>query len=245
MNSLEKKLGLAIREYRKSQGLTQKQLAAQIGVAQNTVSAWERGEISTMRNWERLADLMGVDHERFKEVLAQTAIKADKTQRMPAVVREIIGTKLPTTKNNATILHVAAQPSFGARDVPVLGRAVGGLDGRYEFNGGEMGYEVRPAELAGVSGAYAIYADGESMYPRYKAGETLWINPHVTPRRGDDVVVQIWADREGEPDYGFIKEFVCWRADKLVLQQHNPPGEIVFDRRDVKSLHKVVFTNRP
>lgn len=236
------KLGRAIREYRRSLRLTQAQVGAIVGVAQNTVSAWERGDISSMRNWETVADWMGVDRDWFASLIGRAVIDAQKTARVQPAIRAAIGLKPKTGK---VLLPVSSRLVIGDRNVPVYGRAVGGPDGKYEFNGMSMGYEVRPPVLDGVDGAYAIYADGESMWPRYKPGETLWINPHIPPRRGDDVVVQIHAAIDGETDFGYIKEFIGWKGDRLALLQYNPMEEIIFNRADVKSVHKIVFSNRP
>ena len=64
------------------------------------------------------------------------------------------------------------------RDLPIMGAVRGGADGFY-FNEGEpKEYVVRPANLAGSSNAFALFVDGDSMEPRYFAGEVLYVNPN-------------------------------------------------------------------
>lgn len=128
--------------------------------------------------------------------------------------------------------------------IPVFGRVKGGDDGRYEFNGEVIGWVPRPAKLRGVPNVYAVYIDGESMYPRYKPGETAVAQPGMPVVRGDDVVVQLHADTEFESPYGFVKEFVAYTPTKLILSQFNPPQQIEFDRDEVVSVHRIVHADR-
>lgn len=241
MNEMHAKLGALIKERRKARGWSQVELAEKVGVAQNTVSAWERGGVASLRNWESVASLLDIPESEFLELMGESVASSEKTTRIPPAVREAVKDIL---KNPPALMPVVANPIVGARDVPALGRAVGGGDGRFEFNGEVLGWELRPPQLDGVKNGYSIYADGESMYPRYKPGETIWINPNIPPRRGDDVVVQLFGEQEFDTPHGYLKEFVGWQGNRLVLTQHNPPMEVEFDRDQVKSVHLVVFSGR-
>lgn len=230
-------LGALIRQRRKAQKMSQVDLGEKVGVNQNTVSQWENGDVSSIRNWESVADVLGIDRLLFARLMAASAVKSGKTERLSSAVKPLVTRATPQ-------IAVSNEHISGARDVPVRGRAVGGDDGKYEFNGEVLGWEVRPPMLAGVSEAYSVYVDGESMFPRYKSGETIWLHPHVKPRRGDDVVVQLHPDEDGQEPYGYIKEFVGWQPSRLVLLQYNPYREVYFDRDQVVSVHKVVFSQR-
>jgi phage repressor protein C with HTH and peptisase S24 domain len=128
--------------------------------------------------------------------------------------------------------------------IPVLGEAVGGVDGEYEFNGSVLDYVACPPSLANVPNAYGVYVDGESMSPRYRPGETVYVHPGKPARRGDDVIVQIAASEDGRPPHGFIKEFVGWAGDELVLRQYNPESKIKFERGKVVSVHPIVLAGK-
>ena len=66
----------------------------------------------------------------------------------------------------------------GGRDLPVLGSARGGSDGfDLAVGAAAMSYTDRPANLNGVSGAYAVFVYGASMEPRYYPGEILHVHP--------------------------------------------------------------------
>ena len=85
-----------------------------------------------------------------------------------------------------------------------------------------------------------VYVDGESMFPRYKPGETAWVNPSRPARRGDDVIVQLHSEDEDGTPFGFIKEYVSKTATHLVLCQYNPQQEVRFLLEEVKSVHTIV-----
>lgn len=234
--------GTRIRNRRKELGLSQDQLGEKVGVAQTTVSGWERGIIKTMRDWQRVADALEFDREEFLQHLTEAAFDlGDDLQRLHPDIREAMGTNRKSTPNLNLVIN---EPIVGARDVPVFGRAVGGADGRYEFNGEVMGYETRPVQLLGVKNGYAVYADGDSMFPRYKPGETIWVNPNLPLLIGDDVVVQVKADNDFDPPFGFLKEYAGRRGSHHVFLQYNPPKEIKMPVDMVETIHKVVFASR-
>lgn len=163
------------------------------------------------------------------------------TPRLLAMISEKLNSQETQPTNQISVIEA---PPMGRRDVPVFGKAQGGDGGVFEFNGEVLGWEDRPPMLEGVSSAYAVYVDGDSMYPRYKAGETVWVNPNKVPAREDDVIIQLRPITEGDAPRGFIKEFVGWRENKLVVMQHNPSGEISYERWEVLSVHPIVFSKR-
>lgn len=130
--------------------------------------------------------------------------------------------------------------NFTARRLPVFGRAVGGDDGHLVMNGEIIDHVECPPGLDSVPNAYAVYVIGDSMEPRYHAGEVVYLHPARPVKKGDYVVVQTRGP-EGEAPLGFIKRFVAYTPTRLILSQLNPPREIEFERADVVSVHKIVF----
>jgi phage repressor protein C with HTH and peptisase S24 domain len=129
--------------------------------------------------------------------------------------------------------------------MPILGASVGG-DSRTRtlFNGQRLGDVTRPASLANNPRAYATYVHGESMEPRYEAGEIVLVNPDKGYRKGNYVVAQVY-ENDGDPPFGYVKRFVSF-GDELVLEQLNPPeGEdrlMRFPRDRVVAVHRIVGT---
>ncbi|MFV0800588.1 helix-turn-helix transcriptional regulator [Brucella anthropi] len=133
--------------------------------------------------------------------------------------------------------------------IPLLGQSAGGPNGRFILNGTEVGRVFCPPMLEGVEGAYAVMVYGTSMEPRYFAGETVWVNPHLPVRAGDDVIAQLIEEGvdEGEahPVESYIKRFESRSSRVLRLYQYNPDEgedkELEFDADKVFSVHKIVF----
>ncbi len=113
-----------------------------------------------------------------------------------------------------------------------------------KFNGERLDMVGSPPELRHVSNAYAVYVNGDSMVPSFKPGQIAWVNPHLTARAGDDVIVQIQPEHEGDAPEGFIKELVKRTPSKVVVKQYNPERTIEFDKDEVVSIHVVVFSSR-
>ena len=131
------------------------------------------------------------------------------------------------------------QPSLPPRDLPVMGAVKGGAEGFY-FNEGEAKeFVVRPPAMGGVSNAFALYVDGESMEPRYYAGEMLYVNPNRPITRRCFVAVEM---NDGQ---GLIKQFVRRNDDHLVLAQFNPPKEIRLPVAQVKRIYRITGSGEP
>ena len=128
---------------------------------------------------------------------------------------------------------VAALPYTATRDLPVMGTVKGGSEGFY-FNEGEpKEFVLRPSGLDGVANAFALYVDGDSMEPRYFAGEVLYVNPNRPITRNCFVAVEL---QDGQ---GMIKQFLRRSDDQLVLRQFNPPKDIRLAAREVKRMYRI------
>ncbi len=153
----------------------------------------------------------------------------------PAAVMELagIGPGQPLARLAGPGGEAAPAPA-APRDLPVMGAVKGGAEGFY-FNEGEpKEYVLRPAALAGASNAFALYVDGDSMEPRYFAGEVVYVNPNRPLSRGCFVAVEM---KDGQ---GLIKQFVKRTDDLVVLRQFNPPRDLRLHARDVKQLYRIV-----
>lgn len=239
------------------------ELARVVGTSQQNISNWLNGDVIKPSYWKTAARALGLREIELDSIMV--AVRRDAGPDLPAEawVRDLGFRKMPRTEEevpdlddripllrptrqtpNATI--APRQPVVTTNKMlPVLGMAVGGEDGRYIFNGSIIDYVVCPPSLENVAGAYAVYIDGESMYPRFKAGETVWVHPGKPARRGDDVIVQIKpTDDDGSPPWGYVKEYVGRQGSRLVLRQYNPPIEIQFDVDEVLTTHPIVLAGK-
>ena len=120
---------------------------------------------------------------------------------------------------------------------PIVGRAAAGEPGKLTMMHTEYDTIPTPPELAGAEGGYAVYVYGDSMEPRYFAGELLMVHPHKPVGRGDFCVVQIGSNDDA---CGYVKQFVSHDSEVLKLRQLNPGGEIEFAAGDVAAVQKIV-----
>ena len=137
-------------------------------------------------------------------------------------------------------LRTAAPPPMANDRMQVLGMAECGPDGWSLWNGDVIDMIARPANLAGVPGAYAVYVVGASMEPRYHPGELVHIHPGKPLTVGAYVLVQRRPKNDGDPPLAVIKRLARRTGSKIVLEQFNPPKSFEIKSDDIVSIHRVV-----
>jgi phage repressor protein C with HTH and peptisase S24 domain len=199
-------------------GQTQADLARHLGLAPSAVSRMLRGE-RQMKLLEAVlvAAFLGVTQD---EVLRRAG---DESVPPPEPARRGRPPRQPSAY---------ATPRQEA--MPIKSAARGGGEQHMFLEDGPIGYTPRPANLAGVRDAYAIYMIGDSMQPRYEQGWLLHVNPFKPPTRGRDVVVY------KKDQAVLIKQFISWNDDALVLRQLNPEDTLRIPRDEVAECHLVV-----
>jgi phage repressor protein C with HTH and peptisase S24 domain len=207
-------------------GGNESELARAVGTDQQNINNFVLGKAKTSHRWREIAAALGIPELEMKRLIDER-----KGRRVPAE-------PLP----NAQIIPLHPRPAALPTMLPVLGEAAGGEDGEYVFNGQIMDYAACPPALANVPNAYAVFMDGVSMIPRYYPREICYVHPSRPLRRDDHVVVQVRAREEGMPPRGFVKKFAGWKGNRLVLEQYNPPQEIIFSRDDVVSVHLIILS---
>jgi phage repressor protein C with HTH and peptisase S24 domain len=139
---------------------------------------------------------------------------------------------------------IARKPTPGQLDtaekIPVLGLGEGSEDGWELWNGDVVEYTQRPTILAGVPGAYAVYATGTSMEPRYHPFEMLYIHPRKPVQIGDYVLVERHPKVEGDGPRAIIKRLAKRSGDRVTLEQFSPPKKFDVKTADIKAMHRIV-----
>lgn len=130
------------------------------------------------------------------------------------------------------------------RDVEELGVAVGGGedDGDFELNGQILARQPRPPGLVGRD-IFTVRVKNESMWPRFKEGELLYVERHREPAVGEDGIIELQASRDGQSGPAFIKTVVGKNSGLVTLRQFNPDKEIVYKRAEIKKMYRVVPWN--
>jgi phage repressor protein C with HTH and peptisase S24 domain len=163
----------------------------------------------------------------------------------PDDLRESVKAEIyPDTNVDLQSARVVPKVSSGGTSdrINVLGMAECGPDGWALWNGDVIDTIPRPPNLLGAPRAYAVYAMGESMEPRYYNGELLFIHPGKPISIGDFVLVQIRPALEGETPRALVKKLVKRSGSKVVLEQFNPPKKFDIKADDIVSIHRITGT---
>lgn len=121
--------------------------------------------------------------------------------------------------------------------VPVMGIAAGAATGQNIMHDTPLDYVSRPPALENVPSAYAVWVRGESMLPRFRPGDLLFVHPWKQPLPGDAVIVQQRVN--GDPA-AFVKEMVTRGDGAIICRQYNPPATIDYPLRTLLAVHKVL-----
>ncbi len=248
-----------IRTLREARGMTQAQLARLAATSQPQIRRLEAGERQLSKDWaERLAPHLGIAASTLmfgdeatplpgsepanspseKTLPARSERDATAANGITLQSNEIVPDRIDDgSQANARVGEALPDPSA---KIPVYGQAVGGIDGEFVMNGDRLEDVFAPPSLSSVAEAYAVYVAGESMEPRYFDGEIVFVNPVKRVRRGDFVVAQIQAEEHG-PRLAYVKRFVRWNSQVLVLSQYNPEKELHFAAEQVVSVHLAVM----
>jgi phage repressor protein C with HTH and peptisase S24 domain len=201
--------------------------ARAMGIEEPTYLGHENGSRGLSRAAARYARFFGVSLDWL------VAGRAERDRGGPARAAE---PPLAAPPRNG---ELGGPARFGAR-IPAYGQAVGGRDGEFILNGNRIVDVLAPPSLQGVPDAYAVYVVGDSMEPRYFAGEAVFVNPRLPVRRGDFVVAQI-AVADDAPPHAYIKRFVARDSRILRLEQFNPKKALAFPVRRVISVHRIIM----
>jgi len=124
------------------------------------------------------------------------------------------------------------------RAVPYVGDVKGGQDGYFEelqyppgFGDGVIDYPTTDQH------AYALRVRGDSMSPRYRAGQYIMVEPGIEPPPGEDVVV---ICRDGRK----LLKTLAWIRDgsMCLLSINNEHAPITLDLSEVERMHNVAGT---
>ena len=150
------------------------------------------------------------------------------------------GEKSPAGQVQPT--NVSAAPSLGLSSyIPVVGHVKAGPDGFLE----EMGYPVGHGEgfveyWARDPSAYALRVKGDSMHPRYRAGEFIVVTPGIEAQPGRDVVVKLKDGRKLLKQLNWIRD-----GELQLLSINDGYGPNTISLEEVDSIHRVAGSVPP
>src|SRR4051794_39071457 len=151
----------------------------------------------------QLAKKAGITYQAIQQLEA-----GGGTKHLVAIARALGVTAEWLADGTGPVPKPGASPRALAEKLKVLGMAQCGPDGWSLWNGDIIDMVDRPASLAGVPNAYAVYVTGASMEPRYFPGEMVMIHPGKPVTPGAFVLVQRQPKNEGEPPLAVVKRLV-------------------------------------
>ena len=222
-----------IREIRERLGLSQAELAELIGTTQPQIDRLEKGQRSLRDTWmQRLAIGLGCNPIDLLGPSSDEPSPLPLPPPMMGAPSAPIGTVVPVDLPSRQLMPL---------DVPVLGVAAGNpMDGAFQLETGIIDYVRRAPGIMNARDVYALYVTGESMWPRFRHGELLYISASRPVRIGDDVIIGIRPEREGDPERCFIKTLVRRHADHIEVEQFNPSKRMTFANSDIIRVHRVL-----
>ncbi len=183
----------------------------------------------------QLAKKAGITYQAIQQLEAGGGSK-----HLVAIARALGVTAEWLADGTGPIPKGGPSPRALAEKLKVLGMAQCGPDGWSLWNGDVIDMVDRPASLAGVPNAYAVYVVGGSMEPRYFQGELVMIHPGKPVTNGAFVLVQKKPRHDGDTPLAVVKRLVKRTATKTVLEQFNPVKTFDIRNDDIVSIHRVV-----
>lgn len=243
-------IGELIKERREQAGLTQSQLAEQLGVEQPTVQRWESG--ARKPNMAMVAKIAGVLAIDVDDALRSLAGYENPHRRRRELWTEHMGPR----KVPPSVAPSQAQPPMLQRDLPVYGTALGAdlefvsLDGhpvaveQTMLNQADQIDSIRRLPvLQEERDAYALYTQGSSMEPAFEDGEPVLVTPGRPLRPRDYVVVHLVrpdGDEGEEASAVLLKRLIRRSGSFVELEQFNPPAKFRVDADRVSKIHRVM-----
>lgn len=207
-----------IAELMDATGLTVGGMAEIAGVTSSAATQWKDGPTKSLKTGPatKLASATG-----FSAMWIATGEGPKKLSQ---------GSAAPAPSN------VADAPALSpSRLVPVVGHVKGGMDGFLEEMQFPAGYGEGFVEYWTKDPAsYALRVKGDSMHPRYRAGEFIVVTPSIEAQPGRDVVVKLKDGRK-------LLKLLNWvRGDEIQLLSINDgyaPTTLSVD--EIESIHRV------
>lgn len=234
-----------IKARREELGMSQKQLANDIGVSQAAIGKIETGQVAMSRATAKIADRLGLK-------LAELGLEAHHIVPIAQGGDRGPDNMLALTPNQHRMLAKGEIPDF-LRDPDYWARAVGiegeiplraaaeGGPGTLIISKDPIGTVARPANLQGIREAYAVYIVGTSMEPEFEQGDEALVNPKLPPIPG---ATCIFYTNDPHDDRAMIKRLVKITTDEWVVRQWNPPegqpSEFTLSRREWPECHRTV-----
>jgi phage repressor protein C with HTH and peptisase S24 domain len=219
-----------IADFRIQKNLTLQALAERVGTTKSQIDKLEKGERRLTVDWlQRIAEALNLPVSSFFDTAPD------------------VGTALPANLLHDTTLAVYEAPSFQhetlarpttetalAAPLPVQGRGDPLTDMLVSMDR-VASHIARPPALAGVSDAYAVYMVGDSMEPRYFAGDLLYVDPSRPLTKGCFILLTLFDDT------ALVRRLVRRNeGGTLLVQQTGRAREDCLPLASIRTAHRII-----
>lgn len=192
-----------------------------------------------------LAKRAGLDSTAFNKSKRQSAGGRPRWPSMESIIKIVDATNSqlsdfvalvePRNRQSIDTLPVSAPT------VPLVGFAQAGAGGFFDDAGfpAGQGWDLVEIPSGSKEGTYALSVQGDSMMPLYRNGDVLVVDPEVTVRKGDRVVVKSGS---GE----IMAKILHRRTSKQIeLSSLNPdhPNR-TFETHEVEWLARIIWASQ-
>lgn len=199
-----------LKQARRNADMTQLALAQKLGANQSTVAYWENGRSEPdSARVQQLAQILNVTPEWLS--FGQGGVAE------PSVVFAHDSSKIPVS-----------------RDLPIRGLAQASIHAALSLSDTPIAYAERPPQLAGNNQAFAVWVAGQSMVPRYRPGEIVFVDPNKPLTPGCSVVLVL------SDNTAFIKDYVGENRHSATVRQYNPARTMDIDRKKISGIYRIV-----
>jgi len=191
-----------------------------------------------MNNIDKLARHMGVSIGELARRIDMQPHTLRRYARNESQPKPDLALKLASVFgcDPSEVLGFTTSENIPLSRIPLYGSAEAGLGSDITNMDRAIDHVGRPSFLLSASSAYAVYVIGESMEPRFRSGEIVYVDPAVPIRGGADVIVQM-ADEDKLT--AIVKEYSRSNDDAIILKQYNPEKKITIEKFRVTSIHLI------
>lgn len=196
---------------REKKGWRQSTLALRAGVSQSLISRLEKGQVLAPRlnHLERIAGALGTSVEDLKT--GSVKIGSTKKRKEESTHHDLVPESIQFRQETKI-------PLFGQK-IPLSGGYSAVL---HDYNTAKLILE--PPILQGAKSCFAIQMVDDSMMPRYRRGDTLFVNPNINAMFDDDVVIEL-----------------CYGLKSIMLVREVAHLDVIDVDTDPKVIHETIL----
>lgn len=217
-----------LRQWFETGKITMREASLKLGRSHSYLQQYiERGVPRRLGEDDRkaLAEILDIDEANLKDQIGAVSSRSAAPPREAPRSEVDFARKMPVAD--------------GPRDLPVYGTVKGGKEGEFVDTSKILARVARPDYLAGVDNAFAMYVIGDSMSPRFRRGDLLFIRPGRPPNRGDEVVIAF------QDNTGLVKIYVGADGRACEVEQLNPRRKLKFPLAEIAGIYLVKGLERP